>query len=119
MTNQYRAVSRFGEARYGTEVFEADFTVAEELDLLDRGALVIEPRPYRVLSDNYTIEGQPIWRDAIVEAGFPIEIEQMLVDGGHLERVRRDAHPTVDVEPAADPEPRRTTRRRTATPIKE
>lgn len=103
-------------------VFEREFSVSEEQDWLNRGFLELVPRPYRVLTDNYTILGWPVPQNAVVEATFPIEVEAALIAGGHLERVRRDAHPTVEPastadESASDPQPAR--RRRTTTPIKE
>lgn len=108
--NQYRAVNPAGVAAYGEDVFDAEYSVLQEYDLLHSGAVEIAPRPYRVLSDNYEA-GPP---GAVFEAAYPVEIEAALISGGHLERVRRDAQPTVDppVEPAADevaptPKPRR------------
>lgn len=100
MTGQYRAVTPAGVAAYGEDVFDAEYTALEEFDLLRSGAVEIAPRPYRVLSDNYQA-GAP---GDVFEAAFPVEIEAALISGGHIERVRRDAQPTVDppVEPAAE-----------------
>lgn len=97
--NQYRALTKAAIAMFEEGVFEREFTVWEEQDWLARGFLELVPRPYRVLTDNYTIEGWPVPQEAVVEATFPIEIENALLTGGHLERVRRDAHPTVEVDP--------------------
>jgi len=116
MSNQYRAVHPSWQSVYGDDVFESELTAEEERDWLDRGLWELVPRPYRVLVDNYTVDGQPVPQGGIVEVGFPIEIETMLVDGGHLERVRRDAKPTVELdtpEPAPEPKARR---RRTPQP---
>ena len=115
--NQYRALTPQAVGMFEDGVFEREFTPTEERDWIDRGFLELVPRPYRVLSDNYTIEGWAVPRDAVVEASFPVEIEAALIAGGHLERVRRDAKPTVEVEPESEPaQPRR---RRTSTPVKE
>lgn len=103
MSNQYRASNELGRARFGDEVFEAEFSVDEEADWLNRGALVLEPRPYRVLSDNYTIEGHPVpgGSGAVVTAGFPIDIEAALIAGGHLERVKPESPKKAPAKRAA------------------
>jgi hypothetical protein len=119
MSNQYRARTPAAVAMFEEGVFEREFTVTEEQDWLDRGLLELVPRPYRVLTDNYTILGWPVPQDAVVEATFPIEVEAALIDGGHLARVRRDAHPTVDPTPDPDPDPEPARRRRTTQPVKE
>lgn len=94
--NQYRAVHPSWKALYGEDVFEHEFANSDdERDHVDRGLFEIVPRPYRVLSDQYTVDGAPVAAGEVIEAGFPMDIEQMLLDGGHLERVRRDAKPTV------------------------
>lgn len=93
MTNLYRALSPAAVAAYADGVFEWDFTVVDELDALDRGVLELVPRPYRVLSSNYTIQGWMVPQDAVVTASFPIEIEAALVAGGHI--VREDEPPAV------------------------
>ena len=122
--NQYRALHPSLIATFGDGVFEHEFTVLEERDWLERGLLVIEPRPYRTLTDRYTVDGTPIATGAVVELALPIEVEAALVAGGHLARVRRDAHPTGEAEAAPEPDPvtprpRPRPRRRTSTPVKE
>lgn len=87
--NTYRAVSPVGVARFGPEPFDADFTVTEEADWIVNGILQLVARPYRVLTDSYTIDGNPVpgGVGAVVTAAFPIETEAALISGGHLERV--------------------------------
>jgi len=120
--NQYRALTSAGAAWFGDDIFEAEFTVGDERDHLARGLIEIVPRPYRTLNDRYTINGVPVAADEVIELALPVEVEVALVDGGHLARVRRDAHPTVDVtDDAADdePDPKQRRRRRTSQPVKE
>lgn len=120
MSNQYRATTKAAAGMFGDEVFDADYTPTEEADWLARGLLELVPRPYRVLSNNYTVGGQPVDQESVVELALPVEQEAALIAGGHLERVRRDAHPTVEVAAEVDPEPDPPTRRRrTSTPVKE
>ena len=107
MSNQYRAVHPSIVALRGEDVFEDEFTADEEADLLGRHHVELVPRPYRVLSDNYTLEGHPVPVGEVITVAFPVEIEAALLAGGHLERVRRDANPTVELDPVtgelADP----------------
>lgn len=105
--NQYRALTPDAVGLWGDEVFDAEFTSDEERVHLERGVLEIAPRPYRVTSDIYTVNGAPVAAGEVVELALPVDIETALVNGGHLERVRRDAHPTVEVdpEPVEDPAP--------------
>lgn len=102
MTNQYRALHPSYVAQYGEEVVDLDLSAAEERDHLNRGFLEIAPRPYRVLIDHYTIDGHPVDQGAVVELALPAENEAGLIAGGVLERTRRDASPTVDVEELGD-----------------
>jgi hypothetical protein len=97
MTNQYRALTPHAAA-----MFE---------DWLNRGFLELVPRPYRVLTNNYTIEGWPVPQEAIVTASFPIEVEAALIAGGHLERCRRDAHPTVELDADSEESTKKATRK--------
>jgi hypothetical protein len=106
VTNQYRVLVPAVVALYEDGVFERDLSPVEEQDLLDRGWLEIVPRPYRVLSDNYTVDGSPVPQGAVVELALPVEVEAALIAGGHLERCRRDAQPTVDVDPEPEPGPK-------------
>lgn len=89
-SNQYRASGPWA-AKHGDEVLDLELGVAEEADLLARGELEIVPRQYRVLSENYQVP-----QGEVFEGAFPIETEAALINGGHIERVRRDAVPTVD-----------------------
>jgi hypothetical protein len=116
--NQYRALGPW-TGLYGEDVFDADYTVDEERALLDDHVLEIVPRQYRVVSDRYTVNGQPIAPGEVLELAMPADRESSLVDGGHLTRVRRDALPTVEVEPEPESDPKQPRRRRTASPIKE
>ena len=99
--NQYRAVHPSFIALHGEDVFDHEFeTVEAERDALERGWFVLAARPYRVLSNNYTVDGNPVAQGEVIEAALPMEIEAAAIDGGHLERVRRDAKPTVEPESA-------------------
>lgn len=82
MSNSYRPVSERAKALYGDDDFEAELTVVEERDQLDGGHLEIVPRPYKVLSDNYSAGKQ----GDTVDLALQVEIEAALVSGGHLER---------------------------------
>jgi hypothetical protein len=84
MTNTYRAVSGYGKAIYGDDVFEGDFTTAEEQDHLNGKHLELVPRKYKVLSDNFAAGAQ----GSEIEAAYPVEIEAML-SGVHIERVEK------------------------------
>lgn len=83
MTNQYRAVSIYGKAIFGEDIFDADFAASEEKDHLDGGHLELVPRKYTITSNNFTggAEGDEY------EAALVKDIEEMLVAGGHLARV--------------------------------
>lgn len=82
MTNQYRAVSIYGKAIFGEDIFDADFAASEEKDHLDGGHLELVPRKYTITSNNFTggAEGDEY------EAALVKDIEEMLVAGGHLAR---------------------------------
>ena len=82
MTNTYKATPDF-EAAFPEGVFEHEYTVEEERDLVGNGWLEIVPRTYKVLSDNSNAAGQ----GEEVELALPVEIEAALISGGHLERV--------------------------------
>ncbi len=97
MTNQYRATSKAAIAAYGPDVVELDLSPADEGDVLGSGVLALEPRPYRVLVDNYNVDGVAVPEGSVIEGTYLREIEESLIAGGVLERARRDAHPTVDV----------------------
>jgi len=85
--NRYRALTPAAEGAFDVDVFEREFTPVEERDWLDSGLIALVPRPYKVLSDSFTIEGWPCPQGAIVTAAFPVEIEAALISGGHIERV--------------------------------
>ena len=83
MTNTYRALTPAAVAAYDDGVFERDFTPADEQDVLNSGLLALVPRKYKVLSNNFAAADQ----GSEIEAAYPVEIEQALIQGGHLERV--------------------------------
>lgn len=83
MSNTYKATSAAAAAAFADGVFERDFTPSEEKDWLDSGLLVLVPRTYRVLSNNYEAAGQ----GETFEGALLKEHEQGLLWGGHIERV--------------------------------
>jgi hypothetical protein len=83
VSNTYKALSPAAEAAYAKGVFEAEFTPAEEQDRLASGLLEIDPRTYRVLSNNYAAGKQ----GDVVDLALLVEHEAALVQGGHIERV--------------------------------
>lgn len=85
--NTYKAVSGYGKATFGEDVFEHEFTAVEERDHLDAGHLAVEPRTYRVLSNNYSAapEGKTF------QGALLVEQEAALIAGGHIERVEDPA----------------------------
>lgn len=87
MTNTYRPVSDRAKALHGDDVFEADLSVAEESDQLSGGHLVIEPRAYRVLTNNFSAGKQ----GTKVALALTVEQEAALIQGGHIERVEKPA----------------------------
>jgi hypothetical protein len=87
--NTYHALSDYGRAIFGEDVFEGDFETAEERDHLDGGHLEIVPRPYRVLSDNYQAP-----KGETVELALPMETEDALL-GVHIERVDKPTPATM------------------------
>jgi hypothetical protein len=91
MTNTYRAVSERAKALHDPAEFEAEFTPADERDQLDAGHLEIVPRPYKVLSNNFSAGKQ----DDTVDLALPVEQEAALIQGGHIERVDKpESKPT-------------------------
>lgn len=97
MTNQYKALSEYGRAIFGEDIFDADFSAIEERDHIDGGHLKLVPRKYKVTSNNFTggLEGDEY------HAALLKDIETALVAGGHL--VRDDAPPAKKA--AAKPKP--------------
>ena len=89
MMNRYRVLLPvLVDGEYGQfDVFEKEFTVDEERTNVESGLLAVEPRRYRVLVDTevYGVKGSD--PDPTFSAGMLIEQEQMLVQGGHIERV--------------------------------
>lgn len=83
MANTYRAVSGYGTATFGEEVFEAEFSAVEEKDNVGGGHVEIVPRKYRVLSNNY--EAAP--QGETFDGALLVEQEAALIQGGHIERV--------------------------------
>jgi hypothetical protein len=101
MSNQYRAVHPSYVAQHGSDVVDLEFgSPADEADALRYFELV--PRPYRALTDNYTVDGKPVPQGAVVHLALPIEVEAALISGGHLERCRRDAQPTVELDAGSE-----------------
>lgn len=86
MPNTYRPTSDRAKAMYGTEVFERDFSAADEADLVAAGHVEIVPRPYKVLVNNYAVDGHAVEQGDTVELALPVENEAALVGGGILER---------------------------------
>lgn len=83
MANTYRAVSGYGKATFGEDLFDGEFTAADERDYVDSGHLEIVPRSYRQTSNNYSATEQ----GGTFEAAFLVEVEAALIAGGHIERV--------------------------------
>lgn len=103
MGNRYRAL------RPHADVFVGDFAVDEfehefpsavaEKDAIDGGWVELVPRKYRVLSDNYRFPQGEEFEDA-----FPMEIEQALLTGGHIERVDEQAEARLPAKSATKAE---------------
>lgn len=86
MSNTYQAKTKAAEAAFSVGVFEADYTIEQERDLIGNGLLELVPRAYEVLSDNYAVpQGETF------DGAFPIEIEAALISGGHIKRVDKPA----------------------------
>lgn len=83
--NRYRAVSVVGGATFGEDVFEAEFSPAEETDWLTNGHLELVAREYVQTSDNFAAStlGQTF------EAAYAVEHEAALISGGHIQRVEQ------------------------------
>lgn len=99
MTNQYRAVSAYGKAIFGEDIFDADFAASEEKDHLDGGHLELVPRKYKVTSNNFSggAEGSEY------EAALLKEVEESLVAGGHLAREDSAKKEKAAAKKAAEP----------------
>jgi hypothetical protein len=82
MANTYRATSERGQALFGEDVFDGEFSAVDEADHLSGGHLEIVPRPYRVLSNNYSAGDQ----GSVVDLALPVENEAALILGGHIQR---------------------------------
>jgi hypothetical protein len=85
--NTYKAVSGYGKATFGEDVFEHEFTATDERDHVDSGHLEIVPRTYLVLSNNYAAAKQ----GETFTGALLVEQEAALIQGGHIERVDRPA----------------------------
>ena len=83
MANTYRAVSDRAKALFGEAEFEAEFSTPDEWDQIDGGHLEIVPRPYLVLSNNYSAGT----RGETVSCALLADHESALIQGGHIERV--------------------------------
>ena len=97
--NTYRALSKAAEAAFAQDVFERDFTPAEEKDWLASGLLELVPRTYRALLNNYAAAKQ----GETFEAAYLVENEAALIQGGHIERV--DAEPDDPKRVSAETKP--------------
>jgi hypothetical protein len=93
MTNTYRPLSEAAKSQYGDAVVSLDLSVMDERDAVDGGHLEIVPRPYKVLSDNFS--GGP--QDSEWLGALRVELEAALIQGGHIERIEA---PPVKVGPA-------------------
>lgn len=87
--NTYRAASERAVALHGEDVFEAELSASEEQDQLQGGHLVIVPRQYKALSNNYSAAAQ----GEVFEAALLVDHESALIRGGHIERV--DSRPAA------------------------
>lgn len=87
----YKPASEWAKAQFGEDEVELDLSANDEADMLGNGHLEPVPQRYRVLSDNYAAGGQGEEFDGF----FRIEIEQALIDGGHIKRVERPAKKTA------------------------
>jgi len=85
--NTYRPVSDRAQALFGKDAFEAEYSASEERDQLEAGHLEIVPRPYRVLSNNYSAGKQ----GDVVDLALSVENEAALIQGGHIERADKPA----------------------------
>jgi hypothetical protein len=66
------------------EVFEKDFTPADELENVDSGLIGIVPSMYKVVGESRVYDtGQ----GELFEAALLMENEAALIQGGHIERV--------------------------------
>jgi hypothetical protein len=81
--NTYRPVSDRAKALHGADDLELDLSAADERDQLEAGHLEITPRPYKVLSNNFSAGKQ----GDTVDLALLVEQEAALIQGGHLERV--------------------------------
>lgn len=90
MSNTYKAVSERALTLYGEDVFGADLSAVEERDQIEGGHLVIVPRLYKVLTNNYSAAEQ----GKTFEAALLVEQEAALIGGGHIERADKPAKRT-------------------------
>jgi hypothetical protein len=91
MANTYRAISERGKGLHGEDVFEAEFSAADEADQIAGGHLEIAPRAYKVLSDNYSAGKQ----GEVVDLALLVDLEAALIQGGHIERAEKPATTTT------------------------
>lgn len=87
MANIYQALSVRAKTLFGDKPFEDEFSPSEEADHISGGHLEIVPRPYEVLSNNYSAGKQ----GSVVELALPVEQEAALIQGGHIKRVEKPA----------------------------
>jgi hypothetical protein len=82
MTNTYRPLSVAAKSQYGDAVVDLDLSVMDEKDAIDGGHLELVPRPYKVLSDNFS--GGP--QDGEYMGALRVETEAALIAGSHIQR---------------------------------
>lgn len=99
--NTYRALTKAAEGVFAEGVFEREFTPADERDWLESGLIALEPRTYRVLSNNYAAGAQ----GDHVDLALLVEHEAALLQGGHLERVDQPAPALAPTESDPTPSP--------------
>lgn len=94
MSNIYSPVSERAKALFGEKDFEADYSAVEEQDQLAGGHLEIVPRPYKVLVNNFTKNGEPVDQGSTVDLALPVDNEKALLEGGILEREEWEGQPS-------------------------
>jgi hypothetical protein len=79
--------------------FEKDFTAVEEAENLASGLLELQPMTYKVVGESRVHETNP---GDTFEMALPLGQEELLVEGGQIERVDDKKKPApADKKPAA------------------
>jgi hypothetical protein len=74
-----------GDGAYAQgEEFDKDFTAEDEAENVASGLLEVLPMTYRVVGGSRVHETDP---GETFEAALPLGQEQLLIEGGHIERV--------------------------------